>query len=267
MLENVIFMLIIFYLQDIVSSKSVRVTELKVPSTAILGESVTLVCNYDLGSEELYVVKWYKDDLEFYRFEPKDDNQSVYFSQPGIDIDLSKSGSNVVYLKNVALDSAGTYKCQVSTDAPLYSCVQAVKDMNVVILPMEGPVISGGKGKYDFGDNVTLNCTSAKSKPAAKLSWVVNGVLIDDNDTTVDHGVIVDTENLEATSKTLQIPVTERLLSNGRLAIKCEASFYGRVAIISRDITLIEVDSASNCTFRNLLLLIMLFITLWPGFR
>ncbi|GIY34445.1 uncharacterized protein CDAR_498521 [Caerostris darwini] len=73
--------------ESVVWSKSVRVTELKVPSTAIFGESVTLICSYDLGSEELYVVKWYKDDLEFYRYEPKDDNQSVYFPQPGIDID------------------------------------------------------------------------------------------------------------------------------------------------------------------------------------
>ncbi|CAL1292377.1 unnamed protein product, partial [Larinioides sclopetarius] len=32
-------------------SKSVKVTELKVPSAAVLGESVSLVCSYDLGNE------------------------------------------------------------------------------------------------------------------------------------------------------------------------------------------------------------------------
>ncbi|KAG8193483.1 hypothetical protein JTE90_023734 [Oedothorax gibbosus] len=246
--------------------KSVRVTELRVPPQAVFGQSVTLVCSYDLGTEELYVVKWYKDDLEFYRYEPKDDNQSVYFPQPGIDIDLSKSGKHMVHLKNVALDSAGTYKCQVSTDAPTYSCVQAVKEMNVIILPSEGPTISGGEGNYDFGDNVTLNCTSAKSKPAAKLSWLVNGKPVDDNE-TIDHGTIHITDNLEATSKTLQLPVTERLLSKGKVAIKCEASFYGTVAMISRDITIIEIDSASSCNFSNIFLLIIMFISLWPGFR
>ncbi|KAF8767816.1 endothelial cell-selective adhesion molecule-like [Argiope bruennichi] len=266
MLNNVVSLLVIFFMQGLAWSKSVRVTELKVPSTAIFGESVTLMCSYDLGSEELYVVKWYKDDLEFYRYEPKDDNQSVYFPQPGIDIDLSKSGSNVVYLKNVALDSAGTYKCQVSTDAPTYSCVQAVKEMNVVILPMEGPSITGGEGSYDFGDNVTLNCTSAKSKPAAKLSWLVNGKPVEDND-TIDHGVTLVESNLEVTSKTLQLPVTETLLSKGKVAIKCEASFYGRVAMISRDITIIELDGASCCYFSNSLLLIIILIVLWPGFR
>ncbi|XP_035226471.1 uncharacterized protein LOC118198806 [Stegodyphus dumicola] len=138
--------------------------------------------------------------------------------------------------------------------------------MNVVILPMDGPTISGGEGSYDFGDNVTLNCTSAKSKPAAKLSWLVNGQLVDDSE-TIDHGVTVYGDNLEVTSKTLQLPVTETLLSKGKVAIKCEASFYGRVAMISRDITIIEIDGASSYTFRSTILLISIFITLWPGFR
>ncbi|GFV11955.1 uncharacterized protein TNCV_3181861 [Trichonephila clavipes] len=77
-------------LESVSWSTSVSVTELRVPSMAVLGESVTLVCSYDLGNEELYVVKWYKDELEFYRFEPKDHNQSVYFPQPGINIDCDR---------------------------------------------------------------------------------------------------------------------------------------------------------------------------------
>ncbi|XP_054706721.1 carcinoembryonic antigen-related cell adhesion molecule 8-like [Uloborus diversus] len=220
-------------------SKTIRVTELRVPSAVVLGESVTLVCSYELGNEDLYVVKWYKDDLEFYRYEPKDDNQSVYFPQPGIDIDLSKSGSNVVYLRNVALDSAGTYKCQVSTDAPTYSCVQAVKEMNVIILPLDGPTISGGAKSYEFGDNVNLNCTSAKSKPAAKLSWIVNDKPVSDN-VTIDHGVTVHNNNLQITTKALHLPVTETLFQKGKVDIKCEATFYESVAVISREITILE---------------------------
>lgn len=30
----------------------------------------------------------------------------------------------------------------------------------------------------DFSDNLTLHCSSAKSKPAANLSWYVNDVLV-----------------------------------------------------------------------------------------
>ncbi|XP_054724311.1 endothelial cell-selective adhesion molecule-like [Uloborus diversus] len=247
-------------------SKRVRVTELRVPSTAVFGESVALLCSYELGSEELYVVKWYKDDLEFYRYEPKDDNQSVYFPQPGVNIDLSKSGSNSVYLRNVALDTSGSYKCQVSTDAPSYSCVQAVKEMNVIVLPEDGPTISGGKEIYDFGENITLNCTSAKSKPAAQLYWIVNDQVVDDK-VTVDHGVTAYADNLEKSSKTLSLPITDSLLSARKVSIKCKASFYDRISMNSKDITVLQLDSAAVCVFSRMTLLLALLINLWPGFR
>ncbi|GIY86999.1 hypothetical protein CEXT_662971, partial [Caerostris extrusa] len=38
---------------------------------------------------------------------------------------------------------------------------------------------------------------------------------VEDNE-TMDHGVILVDSNLEVTSKTLQLPVTERLLSKGQ---------------------------------------------------
>ena len=41
-------------------------------------------------------------------------------------------------------------------------------------LPETGPRISGGKKTYYRGDVVRVNCTSARSKPAAKLHWFVN---------------------------------------------------------------------------------------------
>ncbi|GBN25292.1 hypothetical protein AVEN_185259-1 [Araneus ventricosus] len=219
-------------------ARTVRVTDLVVPPAAVVGESVTLMCSYDLGNEELYVVKWYKDDIEFYRYEPKDDNQFIYFPQPGIDIDLSRTNSNIVFLRTVALDSAGNYKCQVSTDAPTYSCVQAVKEMNVIILPIEGPQITGGESTYELGDNVTLNCTSAESKPAAKLQWFINGQSVPDENTD-DHGVFVKKDRLQISSKSLNLKLSKRLFRGGKLSLKCEASFYGSVATISKEITLL----------------------------
>ena len=32
-----------------------------------VGERVRLVCNFSLGTDQLYSVKWYKDNMEFYR--------------------------------------------------------------------------------------------------------------------------------------------------------------------------------------------------------
>ena len=42
-------------------------------------------------------------------------------------------------------------------------------------LPDEGPVITGGYPRYHIGDKVRVNCTSRRSKPAAKLKWYING--------------------------------------------------------------------------------------------
>ena len=32
-----------------------------------VGERLRLVCNFSLGTDQLYSVKWYKDNMEFYR--------------------------------------------------------------------------------------------------------------------------------------------------------------------------------------------------------
>jgi hypothetical protein len=42
-------------------------------------------------------------------------------------------------------------------------------------LPDDGPVITGGFPRYHLGDKVNVNCTSYRSKPAAKLRWYING--------------------------------------------------------------------------------------------
>ena len=48
-------------------------------------------------------------------------------------------------------------------------------------LPDEGPIISGGFPRYHIGDKVEVNCTSKRSKPAAKLKWYINGEQADQN--------------------------------------------------------------------------------------
>ena len=32
-----------------------------------VGDKLRLVCNFSLGTDQLYSVKWYKDNMEFYR--------------------------------------------------------------------------------------------------------------------------------------------------------------------------------------------------------
>ena len=42
-------------------------------------------------------------------------------------------------------------------------------------IPLERPMVAGGRQKYAPGDIVRLNCTSSPSKPAASLTWFING--------------------------------------------------------------------------------------------
>ena len=71
--------------------------------------------------------------------------------------------------------STGRYRCEVSTEAPMFSTESKYGDLLVVILPSKPPVIMGGETEYSPGDFVHLNCSSFDSKPAADLTWKING--------------------------------------------------------------------------------------------
>lgn len=49
-----------------------RLVDLHVPGAVRSGEAVQLRCEYDLENAELYSVKWYKNNVEFYRYLPSD---------------------------------------------------------------------------------------------------------------------------------------------------------------------------------------------------
>ncbi|KAK8758916.1 hypothetical protein V5799_003451, partial [Amblyomma americanum] len=49
-----------------------RLVDLHVPGAVRSGEPVQLRCEYDLENAELYSVKWYKNNVEFYRYLPSD---------------------------------------------------------------------------------------------------------------------------------------------------------------------------------------------------
>lgn len=71
-------------------TKAFRIVMLDVPSPTTLGESVELTCSYELDDEQLYSVKWYKNDVEFYRYVPNDWPPGQFLPLPGIKVDVSK---------------------------------------------------------------------------------------------------------------------------------------------------------------------------------
>lgn len=106
-------------------------------------------CKYDLEGELLYDVKWYKDDMQFFRclangsvHEFPLDGVSKTFTTPSnplnplIQITLDYSprasvGSCHFTLTGLTGSSGGRYKCEVSLDAPTFRTVAQTVDFRV----------------------------------------------------------------------------------------------------------------------------------------
>lgn len=204
-----------------------------VPSPTTQGESVELICSYQLDEDKLYSVKWYKDDVEFYRYVPNDWPPGQFLPLQGVRVDLSKSSGQSVYLRHVDLNSGGTYRCEVSAEAPEFQTVAAEKKMTVFVLPTEGPKITGGLSKYRIGDTVSVNCTSSKSKPAATLRWYINDEIAKP-DYEMVHSTTLHSDSLETSSLSLKFIVRELHFRRGNMKLKCTATI-SRVYTMSNE--------------------------------
>ncbi len=77
-------------------AEALRIQDVTFPGYAMLGQTVTMVCEYTMDQGE-YVdsVKWYKDGAEFYRIvpnTPREQDKVVVFPRPGVRLDREKSG-------------------------------------------------------------------------------------------------------------------------------------------------------------------------------
>ncbi|XP_033164897.1 uncharacterized protein LOC117144032 isoform X2 [Drosophila mauritiana] len=201
-----------------------RLTEVRIPMYVIKGTAAQLECLYDLDGEALYSVKWYKDGNEFYRYVPRDMPPAQTFLLPGVNVDLHNSSDAIVTLRNVNLQSAGRFRCEVSGEAPSFQTVTEHGDMIVAYLPDEGsPKISGGRPRYQIGDYVRVNCTAGRSKPAVKLSWQVNGEPVEQQKLRKYDTIVSGRDGLETSVLGLQFRVEQKHFRKGNMKLKCIA--------------------------------------------
>jgi len=168
---------------------SLTLNTIDVPAHRVVGDKATLICQFDMEGDTLYSVKWYKNDHEFYRWVPNDRPKLQVFKTEGIQVDQARSTKQQVVLTNLSLASGGTYKCEVSAEAPSFRTKFAKQDMVVVVLPTKAEII-GVQPKYQVGDTVNVTCYSYRSRPAASLTWRVNGKEVNPNgryDSRYDH--------------------------------------------------------------------------------
>ncbi|GFU00433.1 uncharacterized protein NPIL_266891 [Nephila pilipes] len=74
---------------------ALRLAKLDVSSAVIRGEPAWLNCSYTLEGDELYSVKWYKNNVEFYRFLPTDRPPGQKYDLQGVYVDVSNLNLNI----------------------------------------------------------------------------------------------------------------------------------------------------------------------------
>ncbi|XP_069686165.1 uncharacterized protein [Periplaneta americana] len=203
--------------------KDVRVT---VPAAILRGETATLYCHFDLEGDSLYSVKWYKGRREFYRFTPKEDPAMKIFPIYGLEVEQGKSNATQLTLRHVQLSLSGRYSCEVSADAPSFHTALVSGDMDVVETPRGRPVVSGIRHRYRAEELLHGNCSSSWSKPAAKLTWFING---DPPPTSnlVIYPVVRETDgDRESSYLGLKMVVKPHHFQHGRIKIRCSAAIH-----------------------------------------
>ncbi|XP_021945812.2 uncharacterized protein LOC110844026 [Folsomia candida] len=170
--------IILFIIGSVVGK--LRLSRVMVPPFKMKNENATLECPFELGTDRLYAIKWYKDNEEFFRYVPRYRPPIHTHHLAGVSVSMEGSDQKFVTLRHLDLRSTGTYRCEVSAEGPSFASVSGEGKMTVIHLPEHGPQITGKiQEEYENGDNLVLNCSSAKSFPPARLSWFINDQMVE----------------------------------------------------------------------------------------
>ncbi|XP_062711785.1 uncharacterized protein LOC115268723 [Aedes albopictus] len=178
------------------------------------------------GPEKIYSVKWYKDNEEFYRYVPSANPPIKSYKIEGIRVDTDHSNHSKVTLRMLTLKSSGLYRCEISAEAPSFDSVQGEGRMDVIVIPKDGPTISGDseRDSYHMGETLELNCTSGRSYPATTLQWYINDNPVLEPSMLVSYPRFQNPHGLITSYLGLSVVVGPHHYVNGEMRIKCMAS-------------------------------------------
>ncbi|XP_023327713.1 uncharacterized protein LOC111700878 [Eurytemora carolleeae] len=231
---RILFHLCLFQILLKECSSSISLDAVVVPTYKLRGDNATLLCNYRTKPMSLYSLKWYKDEQEFYRFEPWNINrQEQSFPVKGITVDMGESEPSKIRLRKVNFMSSGIYRCEItSKDFEIY---EKYEQMTVIELPKKAPTITtiNGIKQYEVGDMLQLNCTSEPSNPAADLKWEINKELVPDQHYIFNEQIVHGREGKLYVSRIgLQIRLSPNHFHWGKLKVACigeiKAVFWAR---------------------------------------
>ncbi|KAL0271275.1 UNVERIFIED_CONTAM: hypothetical protein PYX00_008416 [Menopon gallinae] len=247
--------------KDVHGLKLLRVA---IPQFVAKGETATLRCEYKLENDRLYSVMWYKDHEEFYRFVPRNEPKQHSYRLEGIRVNHHHSDEQQVEIKVVSLKADGIYRCEVSAEAPSFTSVHGEGRMEVIALPSEDPEITGEQRVYSVGDVISLNCTSGKSYPAARLSWFVNDIEVGS-----DYEAVLQQHGLHTSIIGLKFVVKPHHFTEGRMVVRCVSTIHtGKNTVVEQRIVppidnreaLLLVQGGGHATIASATTLLLLLL-------
>ncbi|XP_046805636.1 uncharacterized protein LOC111674830 [Lucilia cuprina] len=188
------------------------------PPAVRQNQSVTLRCHYTIEGAPLYSVKFYRGQLEFFRYTPGEYPNTKVFHFPGIKVDESVSNATQVVIRNVNFGLSGTFSCEVTADAPLFSTATAYAQMQVVEFPDKRPQLFTELTRYEPGDVLRANCSTPPSRPRAELRFTINNIPVSSEETqyirTVDN-LIASRLSLKVQLQAIHFAVAAVTIGNG----------------------------------------------------
>ncbi|XP_066257058.1 uncharacterized protein [Euwallacea similis] len=115
-----LLLLTVLYFKDVQATPNVK---LRVPQAIISGKDAALQCSVDFEGHQLYSLKWYREQAEFYRYTPQTYNPVTIFEVKGINVKLSESKPERIILKNVSRNISGIFSCEVTAEPPNFFTV------------------------------------------------------------------------------------------------------------------------------------------------
>ncbi|XP_067617629.1 uncharacterized protein [Eurosta solidaginis] len=180
------------------------------PPAVRRGQHAIVRCLYDLEGTPLYSAKFYRGQLEFYRYTPGEFPNTKVFPFPGIHVDVTNSNATQVLIRNVGFGLSGNFSCEVTADAPLFSTATATGIMQVVELPEKRPQLFTEHARYEPGDILRANCSTPPSRPRAELKFTINNMVV----ANVETQYIRTIDNLMASRISLKLQLQGIHFSN-----------------------------------------------------
>lgn len=197
-----------------------------------------LNCTADLDYNQIYSIKWFKDNQEMYRFITSDETPTTFYPTSGIVIDETRSNFGNLYILKTDFKVDADFRCEVLAENDFNTAIE-IKKIKVYSIPKDGqPIILGKKFKFQPNELVNLTCSSPMSMPSARLMVTLNGNSITANSNFYQKTYITQYDNGQTTtSVNVQFP-SQWLSANRKNDFHCTSSIihrYNRTANVRLD--------------------------------